>query len=142
MPDEVDAFYVEGRDLYLKQMDGVINRVVAIIEAELTRAKGAVVTGQAKIQAYLAKQPASLRKVGEEAARNIQDQFADLERSINDKQGRLIDTLANKYNTNVKAIDDRIEQLKEANKGLASKAWDAVGVPGVWQPCVRPPSHF
>lgn len=22
------------------------------------------------------------------------------------------------------------------------KAWDAVGVPGVWQPCVRPPSHF
>ena len=127
MPSEVNAFYVEGRDRYLKQMDGVIDHVVAIIGTELTRAKDEVAKGREKIQAYLAKQPASLRKVGEEAARNIQDQFADLERSIDDKQGRLIDTLANKYNTNVKAIDDRIEQLKEANKGLASKAWDAVG---------------
>ena len=23
-----------------------------------------------------------------------------------------------------------------------NRAWDAVGAPGLWQPCVRPPSRF
>ncbi|MBE9105724.1 DUF4157 domain-containing protein, partial [Nostoc cf. edaphicum LEGE 07299] len=36
MPSEVNAFYQEGRQLYINQMDGVINNVVAIISKGLT----------------------------------------------------------------------------------------------------------
>src|SRR5262249_40587960 len=45
MPSEVNAFYTEGRNLYLKQMDGVIGRVADIVGAELRRAQARIPPG-------------------------------------------------------------------------------------------------
>lgn len=128
MPEEVNRFYEDGRALYLDKMDAVINTVVKLIGDELTRAKNEVAKGREEIQNYLAtKVPERLKQVGEEAAKGIQGRFDELEQSVDAKQGALVDLLANKYNEHLKAIDSRIEQLKEANKGFVSKAADALG---------------
>ena len=126
MPDEVNIFYEEGRELYLQRMDAVIDNVVNIIGAELTRAKTEIAQGKKKIQDYVAKLPDNLKSVGEEAAADIQTNFEELEETVNSKQDALIDTLAQKYQENLKAVDDRINQMKEANKGLVAKAIGAI----------------
>lgn len=126
MPGEVNAFYSEGRSLYLREMDAVIDRVVAIVGATITEARAEVARGKQRIAEYVATLPASLKQVGQQAADDIQGQFDSLEESVTNKQGELIDSLAKKYQENLQAIDARIEELKAANKGLVDKAIDAV----------------
>lgn len=126
LPSEVNVFYTEGRTLYLEKMDGVINQVVDIIATELNRAKTEVANGRQKVQAYVAKLPQDLQKVGQDAATSIQSQFDSLEQSVDAKQDELIDSLAQKYNEKLKAVDARITEMKAANKGLVDKAIGAI----------------
>ncbi|MDJ0845627.1 eCIS core domain-containing protein [Crocosphaera sp.] len=126
LPDEVNVFYVKGRELYLKAMDRVLDEVVGIISRELTQAKVEIAKGKQEIQDYVAKLPQNLQKVGQAAAGEIQSQFDDLENTVNSKQDGLIDSLAQKYQDNLKAVDERINKMKEANKGLIDKAVGAI----------------
>ena len=126
MPPEVNAFYEDGRKLYLHKMTAVIDNVVAIVGTGITEAKAEIARGKQRIQEYVEQLPKDLQTVGQQAAADIQDQFADLEQSVSDKQNELVDTLANKYQENLQAIDARIEEMKAANQGLVDKAINAV----------------
>ena len=126
MPAEVNAFYADGRTRYLKEMDAVIDKVVAIIGSGLTKAKAEIANGKQEIQNYLATLPDDLKQVGQQAADDIQSKFDELEESVNSKQRELIDSLANKYQENLQAVDARIDEMKAANQGLVDKAMNAV----------------
>ncbi|OYD98187.1 hypothetical protein CDG76_03175 [Nostoc sp. 'Peltigera membranacea cyanobiont' 210A] len=126
MPSEVNAFYQEGRQLYINQMDGVINNVVAIISKGLTQAKAEIANGKQEIQNYISQLPQDLKGVGQQAAADIDSKFEELQQSVDDKQDELIDTLAQKYQENLEAVDARIEEMKAANKGFIQKAFDFI----------------
>ncbi len=126
LPDEVNAFYREGRDLYLKLMDAVLDKVAATVEKGLNEAKEEIAKGRKAVQDYVNKQPANLRKAAQDAAQTIQSQFDQLEQSVNDKQNQLIESLAQKYNEKLQAIDARIEAMQAENRGLVDQALDAV----------------
>ena len=57
MPDKVNEFYEAGRELYLKQMDGVISRVADIVGDDLTAAKKRIATGKTEIASYVKSLP-------------------------------------------------------------------------------------
>ncbi|MEH1919288.1 eCIS core domain-containing protein [Nostoc sp.] len=126
MPSEVNAFYQEGRQLYINQMDSVINKVVAIISKGLTQAKAEIANGKQEIQNYISQLPQDLKGVGQQAAADIDSKFEELQQSVDDKQNELIDTLAQKYQENLEAVDARIEEMKAANKGFIQKAFDFI----------------
>jgi hypothetical protein len=126
MPSKVDAFYEAGRELYLKRMDGVISRVADIVGGDLTRAKKRIAAGKAEIAAYVKKLPADLRKTGAKAAEEIGDRFDSLEGEVAAKQESTVDALASKYVESRKGLDERIEALQAANKGLVDKAIGAI----------------
>ncbi|WP_375471622.1 DUF4157 domain-containing protein [uncultured Nostoc sp.] len=126
MPSKVNAFYQEGRQLYINQMDGVINNVVAIISKGLTQAKAEIASGKQEIQNYVNQLPQDLKGVGQQAAADIDSKFEELQQSVDDKQDELIDTLAQKYKENLEAVDARIEEMKAANKGFIQKAFDFI----------------
>ena len=127
MPAEVNAFYTHGRQLYLSQMDAVIDSVVAIISNALSQAKAEVVQGKQEIQDYVNQLPADLRQVGQEAAGEIEGRFDQLEQSIGAKQNELIDHLAQRYQENLGAIDAQIEEMRSSNRGLMQQAADSIG---------------
>jgi hypothetical protein len=127
MPEEVNAFYDEGRNLYLAEMDAVIDKVVAVVGKGLSEAKAEVAKGKQRIQEYVDGLPGHLKKVGQQAAADMQSQFDSLEQSIDAKQNDLINKLANKYQENLQAMDARIEEMKAANKGLIGMVVDAIG---------------
>lgn len=126
MPGKVNEFYAAGRELYLKQMDGVISRVADLVAADLTAAKKRIAAGRAEIATYVKSLPTDLQKVGLEASKEIGDRFAQLESDVDAKQEAIVDTLATKYVEARKGLDERIEALQAENKGLVDKAIGAI----------------
>lgn len=126
MPDKVNEFYEAGRELYLKQMDGVISRVADIVGGELTAAKQRIAKGKTEIAAYVKTLSPDLQKVGKEAAKEIGDKFEQLESDVNNKQNEVVESLATKYVEARKGLDERIEALQAENKGLVDKAIGAI----------------
>lgn len=126
MPDKVNEFYTAGRELYLKQMDGVISRVADIVGNDLSLAKQKIASGKAEIAAYVKTLSPDLQKVGADASAEINDRFEQLESDVNDKQNAVVDSLATKYTEARQGLDERIEALQAENKGLVDAAIDAV----------------
>jgi len=126
MPDKVNEFYAAGREIYLKEMDGVISRVADIVGNDLSAAKQRIATGKAEIASYVESLPADLKKVGSEASKEIGEKFQQLESDVNAKQESVVDSLATKYVEARKGLDERIEALQAENKGLVDKAIGAI----------------
>ncbi len=126
LPDEVNVFYEEGRKLYLKMMDIVLDRIAETVEVGLTAAKNEISNGKKEIQSYVDSLPESLKSVGQEAAKDIQSKFDSLEQSIDEKQNQLIDSLAQKYVDKLQQLDARIQEMKAANHGLVDTAMGAL----------------
>ncbi|MFD5827070.1 hypothetical protein [Lentzea sp. NPDC060358] len=126
MPAKVDEFYTAGRELYLRQMDGVISRVADIVGGDLSRAKQRIASGKAEIAAYVKTLSPELQKVGADASAEIGDRFEQLEKDVDDKQNEVVDTLATKYTEAKQGIDERVEALQAENRGLVDAALDAV----------------
>ncbi|MBM7860084.1 phage tail protein [Lentzea nigeriaca] len=126
MPDKVNEFYTAGRELYLKQMDGVISRVADIVGNDLSLAKQRIASGKAEIAAYVKTLSPDLRKVGADASAEINDRFEQLESDVAAKQDAVVDSLASKYVEARQGLDERIEALQAENKGLVDAAIDAV----------------
>ncbi len=127
MPSEVNAFYVEGRDLYVRTMDGTLDEIATTVESGLLQAKALIAVGRQQTETYVAGLPGDLQQVGREAADGIQARFAALEQSVADKQGQLVEDLARKYAENLQQVDARVTEMKEADRGLADKAGEALG---------------
>ncbi|MGW6128563.1 phage tail protein [Cellulomonas sp. NPDC055163] len=126
MPAKVDEFYTAGRELYLRQMDGVISRVADVVAADLTAAKQRIAAGRAEIASYVKTLPSDLAKVGSEASTAIGEKFEQLESDVNDKQDAVVDTLATKYTEARSGLDERITALQAENKGFVDKAIGAI----------------
>jgi hypothetical protein len=126
MPDEVNRFYEEGRDLYIKKMDDVIGKIAELVASRLNAAKVKVADGKKRIDAYLQQLPEDLKDIGAATAEDILGHFDELEQEISSKQDELVNRLANKYKENLDAIDARIKEMQEQNKGLIVKAIDFI----------------
>lgn len=122
MPDEVNDFFVTGRQVYIDEMDKVITIVANLVATKLTEAKRRVATGKQEVQDYVKSLPENLQKIGKEAAEEINDKFDELEDSVNSKQDELVDSLAEQYMEGLNAVDARIEEMKAANRGLIDAA--------------------
>lgn len=118
LPDEVNRYFTEGRDLFIKAMDVVITKIAKEVATELNAAKQKIQDGKQDVKNYVDDLPKELQKYGKEAADDINDKFDSLQDDVNSKQEALVDTLAQQYVESLQEVDARIEEMKEANKGL------------------------
>ena len=127
LPEEANRIYERAKRDYLTAMRQVITDIAGTVERELHRAKDRIAAGRTELKAAVDKLPADLKAIGREAATEFEGQFEELKDTVNDKGTALVDTLATKYTDAVKAVDAEIAAEKEKNKGLVSKAADAIG---------------
>lgn len=127
LPDETKVFYTDGRNLFQKMMDVVVQRVANLVETRLREAKALVAAGQAEIKSYVASLPAKLKGVGLEAQKKVGDQFAELERGIEDKKQQLAQSLAQKYKEAFDKADKALKEIQDANKGLVQAFIEKLG---------------
>jgi hypothetical protein len=127
LPDEVNVFYEEGKQLYIQEVKKSISNIGGIVEKGLTAAQTEVNQGREKVNAYVQTLPKDLQEIGAQAAADVQTKFDQLEQSITDKQNQLLEDLTKKYQSSLKELDKRIEQLKAENASLISKALKFIG---------------
>jgi hypothetical protein len=126
LPDEVNQIYQQGRDLYIQEMNGVIDQVATAVETGLTEAKGMIDAGRAGVETTIEDARARGVELGDSAVAEIQAQFDTLEEEVQNFEQRTIDSLAQRYVENLQAIDARIEEMQQEDRGLLGRAADAI----------------
>ncbi|GHF91803.1 hypothetical protein GCM10017567_02490 [Amycolatopsis bullii] len=127
LPAEANNLFLEAKKVYESKMQAVISDIADFVGQKLTEAKQLISDGRAKVQQKVASQSPALRKIAGEAAKEFGGQFDDLEKSVDEKQESLVEDLAQKYTEARNAVDEEIKALQAENKGLWSKAKEAVG---------------
>ncbi|MDX6512474.1 MAG: hypothetical protein QOE36_1978, partial [Gaiellaceae bacterium] len=126
LPEEVNVFYSDGRANYLAAMDRVIEEIATVVGMLLAAAQLRIEAGREEVRTYVQGLDDSARKLGEETAGDLDNRFDQLSADVDAKRDELVDTVAHKYVESRDDLDSRIKELQEANKGLISKAIDAV----------------
>ncbi|MGW5721617.1 phage tail protein [Amycolatopsis sp. NPDC003865] len=127
LPAEANNLFLEAKKVYEVKMQGVIGEIADFVGQKLGEAKQLIADGRSKVRQKVESQPAALRKIAGEAAKEFGGQFDDLEKSVDEKQQSLVEDLAQKYTEARTAVDEEIKALQAENKGLWSKAKEAVG---------------
>lgn len=127
LPDEVNVFYVEGRNLFTRLMDKLVVQVANLVETKLKEAKQEVAVGQAKIKTYVAGLPKNLQAVGQAAQKEVAGRFEELERGIEDKKNQIAQQLAEKYKEAFDKADAALKEIQDANKGLIAGFMEKLG---------------
>lgn len=118
MPDKVNRFYEEGRDLYIKDMDAVLVKIADTVETRLKEAKDEITKGKEEIRKYVEDLPKNLQKAGKEAEKNVSSEFDELEEGVEAKKQDLAQKMAQRYKESREKLDERIEELKKENQGF------------------------
>jgi hypothetical protein len=127
LPDEVNAFYDQGRALFQAQMDALVVRVAKLVEQRLREAKAEVAKGQAEIKAFVASQPRELQQVARQAQSDVNSRFAELERGIEDKKNSLAQSLAQKYKEGFDKANEALKKIQDENKGYVQAFAEKLG---------------
>ena len=118
LPDEVNQFFVEGKEVFAKAMEAGITIIAGVVASELNRAQSRIKQGKTDVTKYVESLPKNLRHLGKEAASEIQEKFSALQEDVNSRENALIETIAQEYMATVQELDERIEEMKAANRGL------------------------
>lgn len=127
LPPEANQIFLDAKKLYEQRMGAVINDVAELIGRELDAAKLRIDQGRAKIKAYVASKPKNLRQIAQEAAQGVEEKLEQLQSDVDSKKEQLVTDLAEKYVEAKTKVDDEVNTLQAENKGLWSKAKEAVG---------------
>jgi hypothetical protein len=127
LPAETKVFYEEGRDLFIGEMDKVIVDISNLVEARLQEAKDEVVRGKASIATYVEGLEGSLKKVGKDAQAKVGERFQELEQAIEDKKDDLASGLAQRYNDARQHADERLAEMRKADRGLVAAFVEKLG---------------
>ena len=124
LPEEVNRFYEEGRDRYLREMDVVLTGIANTVESRLKEAKSEIAGGRRKIRDYVESLPKDLQQAGRQAEREVSARFDELAQSVEDKKRDLAQSLAKRYVEARNKLDERIKELQAENGGLVDRFID------------------
>jgi hypothetical protein len=126
LPDSVNAFYDQGRQLLRDDLDALVVKVASLVEKRLAEAKTEVANGEKEIQAIVDSQPEELKSVALDAQKEVSGQFDDLRQGIEDKKADLAQGLAQKYKEAVDKGEQAIKAIQDENKSLLQRLEDAI----------------
>ena len=121
-----EKIFQEGRDRYLADMEMVIDRVADVVERGLNEVVGIIEAGRVRLEAAMKQFSPEDAAVAEEVAGGLRDKFASLEKSVEEKQTAIVDSLAKKYVAAQKDVDSTINTLRDPVGALISVAVDAI----------------
>lgn len=118
---EVKAIFDRNRAKFV----GTIDKLVADISADNKRViqecKDELERARTQIKDYVDKLGPALKEVGKNAAAEMNSKLDELDKFVAKKEEDLQDKLKDKQTAAIKAIDEKIEKMKEAMAGALSK---------------------
>jgi hypothetical protein len=123
----IKKIYVDANDQFVKDLNRVVDKIAAHVEAQLKAAKDEVAAGRKKIADYVASLPKDLKEFGQAAERDISGRFDELQQSIEDKKNDLAQNLAQRYKEAQDKAQEAINEMKAEDKGLVTAFIEKIG---------------
>ncbi|MEA3049756.1 MAG: hypothetical protein QOG84_1592, partial [Sphingomonadales bacterium] len=127
--EHIEAAFRTARAEYDRVVSQTIETVADIVETRLALARGRVQRGRKEVDIFVAGLDKGVRRFGEEARTAIGADFEAMEGDIDAKRDSIVSSLVAQYKESQKRVAALEEQLREANKSLWDRIYDAtVGV--------------
>ncbi|MEX2261842.1 MAG: DUF4157 domain-containing protein [Bryobacteraceae bacterium] len=124
-PEEVRNFYNEATQTFHAEMRVVIENIAGIVETGLKDARKLVEDGKKEVQTKLDGLGTDLEDFKQQISEEMNDKFRGLEGSIAQKEGELVQGLAQRYVKANERLKELEKQIREEYKNFLEKAADA-----------------
>lgn len=115
-----------ARKEFINDMDTPINNLVNTIDVYMNLTLSAINLGNQEKDTFWKSQDTKTQKIAGDIKEDSDTKFADLESSVEAKEGAIIDTVMEKFSEALKDLDDRFEKAKIENMSWLDKAIAAV----------------
>ncbi len=127
--EHIESSLGTARREYLRQVGIAIDEVADLVDTKLAAAKKRVAAGRQQVEDFVKTLDKSVAEFGEEALKEVSSEFDAMGSEIDDRRDKLVDSLAQQYKASYERMSAREEALREANKSLWERVYDAtVGV--------------
>ncbi|MEI7830106.1 MAG: hypothetical protein WCI31_10065 [Prolixibacteraceae bacterium] len=118
---EVKAIFDRSRAIFVASINKLITTITAANKSVISECKLVLANAKKEIAVYVSKLGPGLKDIGKKAAEEMNGKLAGLDSFIGQKEQELQQKLAQKQEAAIKAIDDKIEKMKEAMSGALAK---------------------
>jgi hypothetical protein len=123
--DLITSALATARTEYMRQVDIAIDQVADLVDTKLKEAKDCVAAGRAEVDQFVDGLDGHLRQAGEAARAAVSGDFDAMTAQIDEHRDALISKLAQQYKESYERMSAREEELREANKSLWQRVYDA-----------------
>ncbi|MEM8901544.1 MAG: hypothetical protein AAGC85_25770, partial [Bacteroidota bacterium] len=124
MDAKVERIFRQEKASFMSQMDTDITKISNKVATGLNAAKELIKTGKRAVDSYWKSLRPDLKKLAQGAKDEISGQFVQLEQSVNDRHGKLLETLEKKFVENVSKLKEEFDKIKAEKKGWIGAAFD------------------
>ena len=121
----ITAALATARAEYMRQVDIAIDEVADLVDKKLKEAKDYVAAGRAEVDQFVDGLDGHLRQAGEAARAAVSGDFDAMAAQIDQHRDALVSKLAQQYKESYERMSAREEELREANKSLWQRVYDA-----------------
>lgn len=115
----------KAKRAYMAEVDKSIDAVATIIDNSVREAKARVVRGRREVDDVVKRLGGDMRGFGEQAKAAVAADFGAMESHIDERRDGLINKLSEQLKASYQQMSAREEELREANKSLWKRAYDA-----------------
>ncbi|MEY2564942.1 MAG: hypothetical protein QOH88_3135 [Verrucomicrobiota bacterium] len=118
---EVKAIFDRNRTVFVNTINQLVESISADNKRVIQECKDELANAKKAINEYVDKLGPDLRDIGNKTAEEMNGKLEELDQFVNKKEEELRDKLKDKQTAAIKAIDEKIEKMKEAMAGALSK---------------------
>ncbi len=118
---EVKAIFERNRTIFVNTINQLVENISADNQRVIQECKDELARAKKDIKDYVDKLGPDLKNIGKQAAEEMNGKLNELDRFVAKKEQELQDSLKDKQQAAIKAIDEKIEKMKEAMSGALAK---------------------
>ncbi len=117
----VKAIFDNNRTIFVNTVNALVDAITADNKKVVQECKDELGAARTEIKDFVDKLGPELKDAGKKAQDDMNSQLDELDKTINKKEEELQNKLKDKQAAAIKAIDEKIEKMKEAMSGALSK---------------------
>jgi uncharacterized protein DUF4157 len=117
----VKVIFDSNRKVFEKRIGKLVEDITADNERVIRECKEELATTRKQIDEFVAGLEPELKEIGKKAAGEMQERLNDLDKQIGKKEEELRNKLKDKQTAAIRAIDEKIEKMKESMSGALAK---------------------
>lgn len=118
---QVKAIFERNRTIFVNTINKLVEDITADNKKVIQGCKEELANAKKEIEVFVKGLKPGLQTIGKQAAAEMNAKLADLDGFINKKEEELQNGLKDKQTAAIKAIDEKIEKMKEAMSGALAK---------------------